>query len=155
MWLCRSDGGADTSVNLGWPSEPRGQSPPGPCPAAGVGGGHTATPAPAQPFARAVGQCLVPASSIPAVCGVKSLFLLKGQLSWAPHWKERGTNPPASHSTEEGCSGASWPCAGPSSLLALMLVSPTSTTCTHLPAEQYRHRKPFPNAWEGQCPEVP
>lgn len=120
-------------VTPGRTSETRGQSSPSLCPAGGMGGGgRNTSPAPAQPCARAAGQCLVPASSIPALHEVKSFFLLEGQLSWAPHWKERGTDPPGSRGIEEGCSGAIQerkgclgPCAGPSPLPVLTSVSPT------------------------------
>lgn len=71
---------------------------------------------------------------------MKSFFLLEGQLSWAPHWKERGTDPPGSRGIEEGCSGAIQerkgclgPCAGPSPLPVLTSVSPSVHQHKHPP----------------------
>lgn len=44
----------------------------------------------------------------PCPLRVKSLFLLKGQPSWALSSEERQTDPPGSCGIEEGCWGASW-----------------------------------------------
>lgn len=148
--LRSSDGGAHPSVTPVQPSEPREQSLPGPCPAAGVGRGPAASRAPARPFARAVGLCLVPASSIPALHEVKSLFLLKGTAEPGSSLKG-GTEPPGSSSIEEGCSGASQeqrgclgPCAEPNPLLAL---TPTSPMCAPTRAPT----SPQSSAGAGNC----